>query len=104
MFTGLVEALGCVQNVSDEHDGRRFTMVWPGLPAADPLKLGESVAVSGCCLTVIGAAGTEFVVQAGPETLNRTNLKDRQPGEPVNLERGTEGGRPTGRTLRARPR
>jgi riboflavin synthase len=53
--------------------------------------LGESVAVNGCCLTVVATApGNEnatFDVQAGPETLFRTNLGDLEAGAPVNLER-----------------
>ena len=52
MFTGLVEALGRIERVDDEGSGRRLTLAWPGL--AEPLALGESVAVNGCCLTVVG--------------------------------------------------
>lgn len=90
MFTGLVEKLGRVEHVSEENSGRRLTLAWPGLSRSrDPLVLGESVAVNGCCLTVIEAqtGGDTFVVQAGPETLVRTNLGDKSAGDPVNLER-----------------
>ena len=90
MFTGLVEKLGRVEQVSEENSGRRLTLAWPGLSrSCDPLALGESVAVNGCCLTVIEAepGGDTFVVQAGPETLVRTSLGDKKPGDPVNLER-----------------
>jgi riboflavin synthase len=45
------------------------------------------VAISGCCLTVVDSVGEFFDVQAGPETLVRTNLGDRRPGDSVNLER-----------------
>ena len=45
------------------------------------------MAVNGCCLTVVAAAGERFEVQAGPETLARTNLGDKQAGDRVNLER-----------------
>ena len=55
MFTGLVEGLGRVERIVEENGGRRLTIVWPGLSASEPLELGESVAVSGCCLTVIAA-------------------------------------------------
>src|SRR3954451_8858645 len=95
MFTGLVEALGRVERVFDEGPGRRLTLTWPGLGAAgDPLALGESVAVNGCCLTVIGAepGGDRFEVQAGPETLLRTNLGGKAAGDPVNLERALRAG------------
>ena len=90
MFTGLVEKLGRVEQVSEENSGRRLTLAWPGLSRSrDPFVLGESVAVNGCCLTVVEtqSGGDLFVVQAGPETLVRTNLGDKSPGDPVNLER-----------------
>jgi riboflavin synthase len=90
MFTGLVEALGRVEGVVEESAGRRLRLVWPGLAASgDALALGESVAVNGCCLTVVAKdpSGDEFEVQAGPETLLRTNLGSASAGDPVNLER-----------------
>jgi len=85
MFTGLVEALGRVERVTEEGSGRRLSIAWPGLP--EPLALGESVAVNGCCLTVVAAEGERFDVQAGPETLLRTNLGGKVAGDRVNLER-----------------
>ena len=54
--------------------------------AAD-LTLGESVAVNGCCLTVVAHDAATCRFQAGPETLRRTNLGELQPGDNVNLER-----------------
>ncbi|HEX8201636.1 MAG TPA: riboflavin synthase [Isosphaeraceae bacterium] len=85
MFTGLVEAMGSVARAGEEDAGRRLTLIWPGL--REPLALGESVAVNGCCLTVVSAAGERFDVQAGPETLHRTNLGELVEDSPVNLER-----------------
>jgi len=85
MFTGLVEVLGRVERVDEENSGRRFRLTWPGLSEA--LAFGESVAVNGCCLTVVAAEGEGFDVQAGPETLLRTNLGTKGAGDPVNLER-----------------
>ncbi len=85
MFTGLVEALGRVEKVTEEGSGRRFRLAWPGL--TDTLSLGESIAVNGCCLTVVSTEGTTFDVQAGPETLLRTNLGSKRVGDVVNLER-----------------
>src|ERR1700678_1092358 len=92
VFTGLVEGLGRLEQVIPENGGRRLTIAWPGLPAADPLQLGESVAVSGCCLTVVAATGETFEIQAGPETLDRTNLGTRRAGDRVNLERALKVG------------
>lgn len=85
MFTGLVEALGRVERIEVENEGTRLTIAWPGLDA--PLTLGESVAVNGCCLTVVRAVSDQFEVQAGPETLLRTNLGAKGPGDFLNLER-----------------
>ena len=84
MFTGLIEVLGRVERIEEEGSGRRVTLIWPGLSEA--LTLGESVAVNGCCLTVIEAKSDRFVVQAGPETLLRSNLGLLSAGDPVNLE------------------
>lgn len=85
MFTGLVEALGRIQTSTQEGAGRRFTIQWPGL--AEPMALGESVAINGCCLTVVTARDDCFDVQLGPETLLRTNLGTKDAGALVNLER-----------------
>jgi riboflavin synthase len=85
MFTGLVEALGRVERVEEENAGRRLTIAWPG--PAGPLAIGESIAVNGCCLTVVAVGAEAFDAQAGPETLLRTNLGSLKPGSPVNLER-----------------
>jgi riboflavin synthase len=87
VFTGLVQALGRIERVDREGAGTRFTIAWDGRPEDDPLELGESVAVNGCCLTVVAVDGGRFEVQAGPETLLRTNLGARRAGDRVNLER-----------------
>ena len=60
MFTGLVEGLGRIERLVDERAGRRLTIDWGDLATSEPLKLGESVAVNGCCLTVVAIAGTEL--------------------------------------------
>lgn len=86
MFSGIVESLGVVERVIVENAGVRFALRWPGL-GSEPMALGESVAVNGCCLTVVAAEGEIFEVQAGPETLQRTNLGERKAGDKVNLER-----------------
>jgi riboflavin synthase len=87
VFTGLVEGLGRVERVAIAGPGSRLAIQWPGISAIDPLALGESVSVSGCCLTVVAVDRACFEVEAGPETLLRTNLGDRKAGDPVNLER-----------------
>lgn len=92
MFTGLVEAQGRLRAREARPGGLRFTIAAPGL--AEELNIGESVAVMGCCLTVIERAAGEFVVEAGEETLSRTNLGLVTVGCGLNLERAL---RPTDR-------
>jgi riboflavin synthase len=87
MFTGLVQALGRIERAEREEAGMRLAIAWDGLPADDALEIGESIAVNGCCLTVVATGGGRFEVQAGPETLARTNLGIRGAGDRVNLER-----------------
>src|SRR5581483_9047528 len=85
MFTGLVETLGTLtRQAPDGTGGTRLTLA---APFAADLALGESVAVNGVCLTVVEQTPDDFLVQAGPETLRRTNLGDLRPGARVNLER-----------------
>jgi riboflavin synthase len=92
VFTGLVEGLGRIERSVAEASGRRLTIDWPDRPAGEPLEPGESVAINGCCLTVVAVLGARFEVQAGPETLARTNLGGRRPGDRVNLERALQVG------------
>jgi riboflavin synthase len=92
VFTGLVEAMGQIERVEQGGAGSRLTIRWEGPARDDPLRLGESVAVNGCCLTVVAAPGDGFEVQAGPETLLRTNLGARREGDRVNLERALKVG------------
>lgn len=85
MFTGLVESLGRVSLLNPEPPGVRI-----GVDAAQiaaEASIGESVCVSGCCLSVVAIAGPSVQFQAGPETLSRTTLGRLAVGSPVNLER-----------------
>ncbi len=93
MFTGLVESLGKIERaVAEDGGGRRFLIRWPAAWLSDPFQLGESIAVNGCCLTVVAATDDTFSVQAGPETLDRTNLNAKSAGDRVNLERALKAG------------
>jgi riboflavin synthase len=85
MFTGLVETLGTVCELLPAEAGRELRIEAATL--APELVLGESVAINGVCLTVVEVAGSTFRFQVGPETLQRTNLGQLQPGDRVNLER-----------------
>lgn len=96
MFTGLVEALGTMRAIDRDGDSCRLQIAVPltFLEAASPeRRLGDSVAINGCCLTVVAAevhANTNeslWSFQAGHETLARTNLGRLTVGDTVNLER-----------------
>ena len=84
MFTGIVEETGRVLAVEELEGGRRFTL---GCSFARDLRVDESVAVDGACLTVVAQDDAGFEAVAVEETLAKTSLGDRQPGDPVNLER-----------------
>ncbi|TAN30145.1 MAG: riboflavin synthase [Actinomycetota bacterium] len=81
MFTGLVEGFGSFKSSS----GDRFTFSWPDNPSS--YETGESIAVNGCCLTVVDFNGDEWTANVIPETLSRTNLGYLSPGDRVNFER-----------------
>ena len=85
MFSGIVEALGRVSAIISEPPGCRLVIEEAAI--ADTVKVADSVAVNGCCLTIIEKMNTSFTFQAGPETLARTNLGRLMQGNPVNLER-----------------
>jgi riboflavin synthase len=85
VFTGLVEERGAVSRIEERPGGRRLWISAP-LVSADA-RIGDSIAVSGCCLTVIEAGADGFAVETVPETLARTTLGAWRAGDPVNLER-----------------
>lgn len=92
MFSGIVEALGTVINIISEPPGVRLIVKEPRI--AVETRVADSIAVNGCCLTVIDVQEDTFAFQAGPETLSRTNLGGLAPGSKVNLERSLKvGGR-----------
>jgi riboflavin synthase len=87
MFTGIVEALGRVDRLAPAgRAGRRLAVAVPE-DAGWRLGLGESVAVSGVCLTVVDAGPGRLAFDLAEETLRVTTLGALEPGDPVNLER-----------------
>lgn len=86
MFTGIIEALGVVQNIEEDRSNVHFTLA---SPISGALKVDQSVSHNGACLTVVGLApgGGAHVVTAVAETLRRTNLGQWRTGTLVNLER-----------------
>lgn len=84
MFTGIIEQLGTVTNIRQEEENVHFTMK---ADMTSELKIDQSVAHNGCCLTVVEIDKDEYVVTAILETLKKTNLGTWEVGTKVNLER-----------------
>jgi riboflavin synthase len=85
MFTGLVEETGRLKNKTKTGEGFQFT--FSAEKVFGDLKIGSSISVNGCCLTVIKKEGNAFSVDAIEETLKKTNLGMLQIEDRVNLER-----------------
>ncbi len=85
MFTGIVQSLGVLSGITRFSEGVRLDFTG-GHPNAFTLRMGDSVAVNGVCLTATTLGPDGFSAFAVPETLSRTNLGDLQPGDTVNLE------------------
>jgi riboflavin synthase len=84
MFTGIVETLGTIVNTEKEGTNVHFDIA---SPITDQLKIDQSVAHNGVCLTVVAKDGAHYRVTAIEETLNKTNLGSWSKGKKVNLER-----------------
>jgi riboflavin synthase len=84
MFTGLIEEVGRVEAISDANGTRRITVAGPRTAAQ--LAEGESVSVSGVCLTALAIQNGKFSADLAAETLARTSLSRIQVGTTVNLE------------------
>src|SRR6476469_1309345 len=94
MFTGLVQSLAEVVDVVPEPPGVRIEIRESRIAAE--AKTGDSIAINGCCLTVVGIDADRLSFQAGEETLSRTNLGELLPGAVVNLEPSLRAGDPIG--------
>src|SRR5262245_54431576 len=90
MFTGLVEELAAVERVDRTGSRRRgfaIHLVVKAPLVAKDTKIGDSIAVSGCCLTVVKKTRNLLAFDAGSETLSRTTFDRLRAGDKVNLER-----------------
>ena len=81
MFTGIVEEMGVVASLTGPRLSLRASTVMEGM------KLGDSIALNGACLTVVSQDDGEFCVELSPETLRRTSFANLKAGQGVNLER-----------------
>ena len=84
MFTGIVEASGKVTNIVNQKDNVNFTLF---CPFTSELKIDQSLAHNGVCLTVVDIQNQEYTVTAIAETLQKTNLGNLKINDEVNLER-----------------
>jgi riboflavin synthase len=84
MFTGIIEALGTVKSIRTEGTNKHFTLSAPFLAE---LKIDQSVAHNGVCLTVVAITEEDYTVTAIDETLRKTNLGFWKENDTVNLER-----------------
>src|SRR6202789_2446922 len=92
MFTGITEQVGRIESLHLDARGGALLVHLPSQPGphvsvADGLKLGDSISVNGCCLTVTHFDPMHFSAQLSGETLQRTNFGEKKPRDLVNLER-----------------
>ena len=90
MFTGIVEELGTVESLEPDGDSARLRVRGPVVTAG--VRHGDSIAVNGCCLTVVETADGSFTADVMGETLQRTGLGALGNGSSVNLERAVAAG------------
>jgi riboflavin synthase len=84
MFTGIIEHLGIVESLEANAEGGRLTIHAPSV--TNHLEVSKSVAVNGCCLTVVAVEGERFSADLSGETLRKTSLGEWKAGVRVNLE------------------
>ncbi|KUF29236.1 MULTISPECIES: riboflavin synthase [unclassified Lysinibacillus] len=85
MFTGLVEDIGILKAMQSDRDSMKITV--QSAKIAEDVKLGDSIAVNGVCLTVTYFTEQTLTMDVMPETVNTTNLQQLAVGDSVNLER-----------------
>lgn len=86
MFTGIIQALGRIEALNPRGGALRMTVAAGDLDLGD-VALGDSIACSGPCLTVVALAAGRFEVDVSPETLERTTLGTKHVGDALNLEK-----------------
>ncbi|HKV27512.1 MAG TPA: riboflavin synthase [Candidatus Acidoferrales bacterium] len=97
MFTGIIERLGRIDKLKRNKNGGRLKISFAeGKTFAPVLKIGASIAINGCCLTVVEADKTFFSADLSAETLHRTSFNKTKSGRLVNLELPLQTGAPLG--------
>ncbi len=88
MFTGIIESAGKIESLEHSAEGGRLRVAFAGSSEiSTQTKLGDSIAVNGCCLTVVEFDAKHFAADLSGETLRRTSFGEKKPGDIVNLER-----------------
>lgn len=86
MFTGIIQTVGRIESLVRRGDAVRLAITAPAFDTSD-VQLGDSIAVSGPCLTAVALGAGRFEADVSPETLAKTTLGGRQAGDRVNLEK-----------------
>ncbi len=94
MFTGIIEHIGTIETLSLDEQGSRITVHAPSLAAA--LAVSGSIAVNGCCLTIVACDEESFSADLSAETLNKTTFPSLNEGDRVNLEQPLTAGKEFG--------
>jgi len=94
MFTGIIEHLGTVDSLTIHSEGGRLTIQAPTVAAR--LAVANSIAVDGCCLTVVVLDGERFSADLSAETIRKTSMGEWRPGTRVNLEQPMTAGKELG--------
>lgn len=90
MFTGIIEEIGIIESI--KQTGEAFVLSINAKKILEGVKLGDSIAVNGVCLTVTSFSSSRFTVDVMPETVKATSLKNVNKGSKVNLERAMAAG------------
>lgn len=85
MFTGLIEEIGQMRSVTQR--GQSMELTIQAKTILEDVRIGDSIAVNGVCLTVVSFDRVSVTMDVMPETFRLTNLRSSRPGSPVNLER-----------------
>jgi riboflavin synthase len=94
MFTGIIEHLGTVHSLTLDDKGGRLTVHAPTV--ISHLAVANSIAVNGCCLTVVAIEGERFSADLSTETIRKTAMSEWKPGLPLNLEQPMTAGKEFG--------
>ena len=85
MFTGIIEEIGEIKDIQLSTNGAKLKVACNEI--LKDVNLGDSIAINGCCQTVVKFSNSDFSVEVSPETLNVTNFSTLKKGQKVNLER-----------------